>query len=90
MTTNAKRNQKVTASLDENLPGTIRLWVRMDAPGTGQSRNWRRLRTNNRTVLRNLQSVQAESVSMEYRVRAELDATPGSYVRTVTYTLTQQ
>ena len=88
VTTN-QANQKVTASLDQNLPAGVTLSAQMEAPAGGTSYGPNPLSTTAADLVGSISTVAESGMDLIYTLSATLAAgTVASTTRTVTYTIT--
>lgn len=90
--TNTGKPRDIRASLDQAVPSGLTLEAYVDAPesqGRGAtSTGWTTLSPEEQVVVEFIQRTNDENVPITYRAEATTAASPGSYVFTVTYTIT--
>lgn len=92
--TNKGASKDIRASLDQSPPEGIAFEVRVQAPeprsrgqGGATPPGWTSLGANESAVLKNIKKVDDRGVPIRYRALADEEVVPGSYVFTVTYTI---
>lgn len=92
LVTNTGKPKEIRASLDQSVPDGLTLEAYVDPPdarGTGAtSSGWTALTADEQVVVNDVQKVDDEGVPITYRAAATTTVAPGSYVFTVTYTIT--
>ena len=86
ITTN-KRNRKITAQLDRDMPEGLTLQVRLEHPNSGNLRV-STLSSQSSLLHGGIKPVAKSGLFLDYTVKATVDAKPDTHVRTVTYTVT--
>lgn len=89
--TNTGKPRDIRASLDQAVPEGLTLEAYVDAPesngNTVSSTGWTTLSPDAQVVVERIQKADDENVPITYRATATPGASPGSYVFTVTYTI---
>ena len=92
LVTNTGKPKNIQASLDQSVPEGLTFEAYVDPPasnGSGAtSAGWTSLSTDGEVVVSGVQKVDDEGVPITYRAATTTDVDPGSYVFTVTYTIT--
>lgn len=86
VTTN-ESNKKITAALDQPLPGGVTLEVALTAPSGASSASFVSLSTLGADLVTGISATNAASLPLTYRLSATPQATVGVQTRTVTYTI---
>lgn len=86
VTTN-ESNKKITAALDQPLPGGITLEVSLAAPSGAFSASFVSLSTSGADLVTGISAMNATSLPLTYRLSATPQASIGVQTRTVTYTI---
>lgn len=87
VTTN-QTNQKLTASIDQNMPAGLTLQVQAEAPlGGGLSTGPNALSTTAADLVSGFSQLAESGLDLTYTLAASLTAAVGSMNRTVTYTI---
>ena len=87
VTTNGK-NKKISAQLDRNMSTGLTLFATMDAPSKARSAGKVELSTKSVDLVSKISNVNEGGLGLSYEAVATVDATPDTYVRTITYTIT--
>lgn len=87
VTTNGS-NKKISAELDTAMPTGLTLSANMTAPGGASSAGKLALSTTSVDLVTGITKVRASGLALAYEAVATVNAAPDSYVRTVTYTIT--
>lgn len=88
LTTNG-RNMKISAELDQNMPGGLTLYAEMGAPTGAKSKGKVALSDKGKDLVHQVTKVNASGLSLSYEAVATVDADVETVVRTVTYTITK-
>ena len=80
--------KKISAALDVNMPSGLTLSATMAAPSGASSAGKQALTSSAVDLVTNITRVRGTGLSLDYEAAATVDAVPDSYVRTVTYTIT--
>lgn len=86
VTTN-ESNKKITAALDQPLPGGITLEVALTAPSGASSASFVPLSTSGADLVTGISATHAASLPLTYRLSATPQASIGVEMRTITYTI---
>ena len=87
VTTNGK-NKKISARLDRKMAKGLSLFATMDAPSKARSAGKVELTNKSVDLVNRITSVNESGLGLTYEAVATVDAQPDTYVRTVTYTIT--
>lgn len=87
MTTNGT-NKKISAALDTAMPTGLTLNATMAAPSGATSSGKLTLSTTSVDMVTSISKVRGTGLALNYEAVATVDASPDSYTRTVTYTIT--
>ena len=87
VTTNGK-NKKISAKLDRNMSSGLTLFATMDAPSKARSAGKVELTNRSVDLVSRISNVNESGLGLTYEAVATVDATPDTYVRTITYTIT--
>jgi len=80
--------KKISAALDVDMPTGLTLNATMDAPNGANSQGKQSLSQSSIDLVTNISKVRGSGLGLAYEAVATVDASPDSYVRTVTYTIT--
>lgn len=86
VTTN-ETNKKITAAIDQSLPGGITLEVALAAPSGASSASFVSLSTSGADLVTGISETSAMSLPLTYRLSATPQSSVGVQTRTVTYTI---
>jgi len=87
VTTNGK-DKKISARLDRNMSRGLTLFATMDAPSKARSAGKVELSNKSVDLVSRISNVNESGLALTYEAVATVDATPDTYVRTITYTIT--
>jgi len=87
VSTNGTQN-KISAALDVDMPTGLTLNATMDAPTGANSQGKQSLSQSAIDLVTNITRVRGSGLGLAYEALATVDASPDAYVRTVTYTIT--
>ena len=87
VTTNGK-NKKISAKLDRDMGRGLTLFATMDAPSKARSAGKVELSTRSVDLVSKISNVNESGLGLTYEAVATVDAQPDTYVRTITYTIT--
>jgi len=80
--------KKISAALDVDMPTGLTLNATMDAPTGANSQGKQSLSQSAIDLVTNIIKVRGSGLGLAYEAVATVDASPDAYVRTVTYTIT--
>jgi len=87
VTSNGK-DKKISAKLDVDMSKGLTLFATMGAPSKARSEGKVELSTKSVDLVSKIKNVNENGLGLTYEAVATVDAEPDTYVRTVTYTIT--
>ena len=81
-------DKKISAKLDKDMSKGLTLYATMSAPKDAQSKGKKSLSEKSVDLVHKIDDVNENGLGLNYEAVATVEAEPDNYVRTVTYTIT--